>query len=56
MEGVTTPSNIEYMILGYAAAGVIMLLLVVSMVLRARRMRAEAEMLEKLAEDDKPEA
>lgn len=53
MEGVTTPNNIEYMILGYAAAGVIMFLLVVSMVLRARRMRAEAETLQQLAEEEK---
>ncbi len=49
----TTPNNIEYMILGYGLAGVIMLLLVGYLVLKARRLRQEAEMLHTLAEDEK---
>lgn len=49
----TTPNNIEYMILGYAATAVIMLLLVGYLVLRVRRLRQEATLLQDLAEDEK---
>jgi Flp pilus assembly protein TadB len=47
----STPSNIEYMILGYAATGVIMALTVAYLVLKARRLRREAELLKRLEED-----
>jgi isoprenylcysteine carboxyl methyltransferase (ICMT) family protein YpbQ len=47
----TTPSNLEYMILGYAAAGIIMALTVAYLILKARRIRQEAELLKRLEDD-----
>lgn len=52
MPEVTTPSNIEYMILGYSLATLIMSALVGYMLLKARRLRQEAEMLAQLEADN----
>ncbi len=48
---ISTPSNIEYMILGYAAAAIIMGLTVGYFILKARRLRQEAELLKRLEDD-----
>ncbi len=48
---VSTPSNIEYMILGYAATGIIMALTVAYFILKGRRLRQEAELLKRLDDD-----
>ncbi|GAB4548334.1 MAG: hypothetical protein OHK0023_11290 [Anaerolineae bacterium] len=52
MPEVTTPSNIEYMILGYGLAALIMGALVGYMMLKARRLRQEAKMLAELETDN----
>ncbi|MFN7209043.1 MAG: hypothetical protein ACK4P1_01460 [Aggregatilineales bacterium] len=46
-----TPSNIEYMILGYAATGIIMALTIAYLFVKARRLRQEAELLKRLEDD-----
>lgn len=49
----TTPDTIAYMVLGYAAAIIIMLGLTAYLYMRSRRLKGELALLKQLEDEDK---
>ncbi|MCC7209952.1 MAG: hypothetical protein IT323_21800 [Anaerolineae bacterium] len=48
------PDTLSYMVLGYVLAGIVFSVLLIYLVAKARRIRAESKMLDELESDNSP--